>query len=118
MEDCFEQFDAIGKQRDKLVHRYVDYEGNALSVTNFLTAKSLLNVEKELFTMEDLEAMELDCFLIYSELSYYPWKRKRIKRSWQYTPPKPNTPKKQPHKDQKEYARLLASFLGTPEKNS
>jgi hypothetical protein len=124
IEDCFGQLDAIGKQRDKLVHRYVDYEANALSVTNYLTAKSILNVEKELFTMTDLETMESDCWLIYSKLTHYrkgrkssdPWRQKRIKRSWLYTSPKPNTPKKPPHKDQKEYARLLASFLASPEK--
>jgi hypothetical protein len=94
---CLTQLDSIGKQRDKLVHRFVDIGESELRVTNFLTAKSLASIEEDAFKKSDLMEMELDCLAIYMRLSavrspaYRKTNRASLPRAWRYKAPNPKS---------------------------
>jgi hypothetical protein len=62
---CLKQFDVIGTQRDKIVHRAATNDLGRITITNYLTAKSLLHAEIDNFTVSDLKAMTADCHIIY-----------------------------------------------------
>lgn len=105
ISDCLEQFDCIGKQRDKMVHRSVDIRSNQVGVTNIFTAKSILAYERDLFSMSDILGLTLDCLAITIRLSEFIGKRTkknttsyRIVRSahgpWRYKPPQPQNKRK------------------------
>jgi len=72
IDHCLRQFDILGKQRDKLVHRFVAYRYGRFAITNVLTAKSIASLEQEILTKKDLENMECDCgtiFLCFAHIS-------------------------------------------------
>jgi hypothetical protein len=105
IESCLAQFDIIGTQRDKMVHRWTSYSGGALSVTNILTSKSVLEYEQDLFSITDLQRLHLDCLAISIRLNgvAHPASLKGLKRHvrkylygpWQYKPAPLKTPRKQ-----------------------
>ena len=61
VDACLVQLDTIAQQRHKLVHRMVEYAGSYLSVSNPLTAKSVVKIESDVFSLRNLENMNLDC---------------------------------------------------------
>jgi hypothetical protein len=65
---CLGQLKAIADQRNKLVHRMVDYAGSHLKVSNALTAKSLAAIEADVFRDRDLQNMTMDCQAIFNRL--------------------------------------------------
>ena len=70
VDELLLQLDVIGTERDKLVHRLVEYDPkHGLTVTNKLTVKSLENVEIHNFSIDELEAMKEDCTRIYFRLT-------------------------------------------------
>jgi hypothetical protein len=97
VEACLKQFQLIGQQRDKLVHRTILYTEEAgFQVTNIQTAKSLASAEISLVvTIPELKAMRLDCGTIYLVLAaitdaadYLDHYRGPLP-AWKYTPPPP-----------------------------
>lgn len=109
IEMCLDQFEIIGKQRDKIVHRASNHGVGEIGISNLLTAKSLLHTEYDQFIVSDLKAMEDDCYVIYLLLStVFSPKRKRspvvlrllkTPLPWTYKLPRPiNKPKhSRPH---------------------
>jgi hypothetical protein len=70
IDELLTQLDGISKERDKLVHRLVEYDSKAgLTVTNKLTVKSIENVEVRNFSVQELSDMESDCKRIYFRLT-------------------------------------------------
>jgi hypothetical protein len=69
VDACLTQLEAVSKERDKLVHRYVSYAEKALRATNRLTAKSIANAEDDAYSERDLTEMELDCRAIAVRLA-------------------------------------------------
>jgi hypothetical protein len=65
VDACLVQLDVIADQRNKLVHRMVDYAGSHLNVSNPLTAKSLAAIEVDVFSDRDLINIEIDCGVIF-----------------------------------------------------
>jgi hypothetical protein len=65
---CLVQLKVIADERNKLVHRMVDYAGSHLSVSNPLTAKSVTAIESDVFSHSDLENMNIDCQAIFLRL--------------------------------------------------
>ena len=115
VDKCLNQLDVISKQRNKLVHRYVEYAGGAIHVTNAFITKSLENVEKDVFTPDDLTAMMTDCGTINLRLllaSGLTWKlsdevREVLYWPWKYKPPQPDPPVKSLRKEKKSRQRQL-----------
>jgi hypothetical protein len=70
LEACLRQFDVIGTQRDKLVHRSVNYESGSIKITNEMTAKSMLEYEQDLFSLADILGLHLDCLKISGRISH------------------------------------------------
>jgi hypothetical protein len=113
VDACLTQLDVISKQRSKLVHRHVEYADGAMQVTNAFIAKSLENVEKDVFTPEDLTAMMTDCGTINLRLllaSGLTWNlgdevREVLYWPWRYTPPRPTPQAKLPRKEKKSHLR-------------
>jgi hypothetical protein len=69
IDELLTHLDLISKERDKFVHRLVEYDRQTgFRVTNRLTVKSLDNVEQHTFTIEELKAMEDDCKAIFFRL--------------------------------------------------
>jgi hypothetical protein len=60
------QLEAIAKERNKLVHRMVEYDPKeGLKVSNSLTVKVVEKVENKTFSISDLNDMEDDCKRIF-----------------------------------------------------
>jgi hypothetical protein len=105
VEACLKQFDIIGTQRDKMVHRATDYASGAFSVTNIMTSKSALVHERDLFTIVDLRNLRRDCIIISIRLTHtaFPFLGKKRHREflnfargpWRYRPAPPKNPKRQ-----------------------
>jgi hypothetical protein len=95
IESCLQQFQLIGQQRDKLVHRQIIYyEDTGFSLSNGQTAKSLASAELRLIvTLQELKNMRLDCGSIYLSLAallsdeeyLQPWRGKLP--PWRDSPP-------------------------------
>lgn len=68
VDACLVQLRAITNQRNKLAHRMVKYVGEHAYVSNCLTAKSLTEVEIDIFSERDLQNMRTDCRAIISRL--------------------------------------------------
>jgi hypothetical protein len=104
IEDCLRQFDVIGLERDKMVHRNTTLEGEALAVSNHFVSKTIFGYERDLFTITHLLQMQGDCLVIALRLSHIhqPNSRKRTSKAvigllsgpWRYKPaPRRNKPK-------------------------
>lgn len=99
VEECLTQLNAIGDRRDRFVHRLVQYNAGKLKVSNIFTAKSILSIEEEEFTISDLTAMKNDCQKIFGKLNRVrdpsmkkndsPAIRKFLRSPWQYKRPAP-----------------------------
>jgi hypothetical protein len=60
------QLDVISKERDKFVHRLVEYDSkDGFKVTNRLTVKAVENVDLRTFKIAEIKMMELDCKAIF-----------------------------------------------------
>jgi hypothetical protein len=104
IDDCLKQLDVIGTQRDKMVHRDTSYESGKLIVTNMLIAKDPLQYERDLFTLEDLKNLYIDCLTISLRLMHIMHPsirdksakafRKSLHEPWHYKPPPPQTQKR------------------------
>jgi len=68
VDACLVQLNVVANERNKLVHRMVDYAGSHLSVSNSFTAKSLTAIEMDVFSHEDLKNMNIDCQTIFLRL--------------------------------------------------
>ena len=68
VDACLIQLKVIGDERNKLVHRMVEYAGSHFSVSNPLTAKSVAKIERDVFSLRNLENMNLDCQVIFLRL--------------------------------------------------
>ena len=111
IEACLKQFDVVGLQRDKMVHRTTSFLGDKFSISNESTAKSLLQVEKDLFSIEDLMCLQLDCLTILLRLMPYtnPLLRRissavfrgALHGPWQYKRARPAAPKKPSRKSRR-----------------
>jgi len=67
VDELLTQLDVISQERDKLVHRLIEYDPkDGFKVTDRLTVKSLASAELQTFTPNELKAMELDCKAIFS----------------------------------------------------
>lgn len=110
---CLGQLAVVGDRRHKLVHRFAEFNTDAIHVTNALTAKSLAAAERDVFTLTDLEAMRADCAAIYMRFIYMksPGARESLAAfdpqlstyqygPWRYTPAPPN-----PQKEERQSAR-------------
>jgi hypothetical protein len=64
IETCLKQFDVIGRQRDKLVHRYIIFSGNGLQVSNQITSKTIFGYERDHYTLIDIRNMTIDCMVV------------------------------------------------------
>lgn len=96
IEDCLKQLDVVGLERDKMVHRYSNYEMGSITFSNEMTAKSMLSAEKDSFSMNDLTRLERDCLAINLRLTHVlrptfrkiarldPESLKRLHGSWWY----------------------------------
>jgi hypothetical protein len=114
---CLHQFDVIGSQRDKLVHRYVNYESGSLKISNEMTAKSMLEYEQDLFGLNDLLCLQLDCLRLTIRLNHVANPRVRryaardflinLHKPWFYKAVPPQIRKK-PTRAAKEIAALLS----------
>ncbi|SRR5260370_32466199 len=103
VDACLVQLDTIASQRGKLVHRMIiDRAGEeGLSVTNILTAKSIAAVERNTFSISDLEHMTIDCSVIYLRLTTIiargipehadPEINRVVHAPWRYKPSLPRT---------------------------
>lgn len=107
IEACLKQLDVIGLERDKMVHRYSHYEMGSITISNQMTAKSLLTYERDAFTIIELGHLNLDCLGIYLRLAHilHPPAKRKMKREapstykslhapWRYKPPPRQTPKR------------------------
>lgn len=122
IDACLQQFQLIGQQRDKLVHRTVMYvETIGFRVSNGQTAKSVASAELSLIvTIHDLKTMRLDCGTIYLALAAAteewdwldPWREKLP--PWQYTPPKPAPQKPERPAGRKERKRQRRASQRSP----
>jgi hypothetical protein len=70
VDACLVQLNVIADERNKLVHRMVDYAGSHLSVSNAPTAKSVTAIESDVFSHGDLQNMNLDCQVIFLRLAW------------------------------------------------
>jgi len=68
VDACLVQLNVIANERNKLVHRMVEYAGSHFKVSNALTAKSLAAIEADAFSYRDLENMNIDCLAIFRRL--------------------------------------------------
>jgi hypothetical protein len=101
IEACFAQFDVIGLERDRLVHRDLFPEpGVGIRLSNEKTAKSAMIVEEHVFNIENLNQLQLDCLSITIRLYriIYPGSvklssmvRKVAYGPWRYKPSPPKT---------------------------
>jgi hypothetical protein len=115
IESCLDHFDAIGGQRDKLVHRSTQHSTGKIRVTNILTAKSLLHSENHDLTLVDLRNMTMDCYSISLRFMqiYSPKKKKEpidriiwdLRDPWQYKSVRPDTAPKQNRQNRKSRRR-------------
>jgi hypothetical protein len=116
IEDCLAQFDVIGTERDKMVHRTTYYLGGSLSVTNIMTSKSALAYERDQFTITDLSNLHMDCLRITLTLYHFTYPAsatktdrfilKFLRGPWRYRPA-PRQNRQKPTRAQ-EIARLLS----------
>jgi hypothetical protein len=100
---CLEHFDAIGKERDKMVHRTVDIRSGKVGVTNMFTSRSILAYEQDMFSLSDILHMSIDCLSIniclYRMLMKRPPKGidpvlQAARGPWRYKPPQPQNKRK------------------------
>ncbi|MBR0693492.1 hypothetical protein [Bradyrhizobium lablabi] len=68
IDDCLTQLVAISKRRHSLVHRGASFFDGKLVVSNVLISKHLHSSELEVFEIEELRAMQLDCGTICLKL--------------------------------------------------
>jgi hypothetical protein len=68
IEACLKQFNVIGLQRDKMVHRDMTFDGDGLQVSNHLTSRTIFGYEQDHFKLKDLQNMDLDCMIILLRL--------------------------------------------------
>jgi hypothetical protein len=105
VDTCLVQLNIIANERNKLVHRMVDYAGSHLSVSNPLTAKSLTAIEMDVFSHDDLQNMKIDCQAIFLRLLWViaPQTNRdtelvaAVRGPWRYKPPRRGSGKKQRH---------------------
>jgi hypothetical protein len=100
-ETLWAQFDLIGTDRDKLVHRVVDYVGDKMKVTNHHTARDIDKTETDEFSLTDIQSMWFDCnaiMLRFFALTMDPSSpmreqaRKAGSGPWRYKPDAPTSP--------------------------
>lgn len=110
VDQSLTQLDIIAKERDKLVHRLISYDAKeGFKVTDQLTVKSVGSADHRNFTLEELKAMEGDCYAIFYRLSLSsreagvpkylpPWiSFLGMTAPWRYTPQSPKNRTRQPH---------------------
>ncbi|WP_315767260.1 MULTISPECIES: hypothetical protein [unclassified Bradyrhizobium] len=68
IDGCLTQFGLIAKRRHSLVHRSSTFFDGKIISTNVLTTKSLKAVEGEVFDIQELSDMQIDCLHIYLRL--------------------------------------------------
>jgi len=61
IDACLTQLDAIGKQRHKIAHRFVEIYESKVTTSNLYTSKQFHVHEQDTFTHEDMENMIADC---------------------------------------------------------
>jgi len=108
IEACLSQCDVIGIERDKMVHRYVQYATGTISISNEMTAKSPLAAERDLFTINDLMRLQIDCWTIVLRIMHIMGpafiraadkkELRMLHEPWQYKPRQRQTQKKQSRK--------------------
>jgi hypothetical protein len=66
VEEVASQLTLISGARNQFVHRLIEYKhGEGLSVTNRLTSKAASEAEPRIFSLAELEHMEIDCRVIF-----------------------------------------------------
>src|SRR6202042_639558 len=66
VDELLAQLDVMTRERDKLVHRLVEYDPQeGLKVTDSLTVKTISAVETKNFSITELQNMEMDCKRIF-----------------------------------------------------
>lgn len=107
LKECLIQYEEIGKSRDKIAHRFSNYNFGKIWNTNILTAKKLVNAERDSFSLADLKNMYSDCLKIYLLLEGTQNRRSKesraadrlalrmLKHAWRYKPPAQQAAKKQ-----------------------
>jgi len=101
IDACLTQLNLIAKRRHNLVHRTSAYLNETLIVTNVLISKSVNSSEAEPFTKDELDAMRMDCLVIYLRLERISNPRKEEAENtainkfsnlpWRYISPPPKT---------------------------
>ncbi len=101
IESCFAQFDIIGLERDRMVHRDSSFHAGELTVSNHETAKSVVHSEWHSFSTVDLLNMHIDCLTIYLRLTQIRLprlknrkparERRTLYEPWRYKPVPPKT---------------------------
>jgi hypothetical protein len=100
LDDCLAQLKVVAQCRHNLTHRFSRYGAGKISVDNIMTAKNILNAERDEFSLKDLKNLYSDCLTIYLRLGeIYPKKKKKsghdrlmsrmIHEPWRYKPPSP-----------------------------
>jgi hypothetical protein len=119
IESCLAQFDIIGTERDKMVHRYTILEKDSLRISNMMTSKSILSYEQDNFTIPTLQALRRDCMAISLRLAPLvvsnPVRtvldrqiQKDVRAPWQYKPVPLQTQTK------RKNAEMIATLLNRP----
>ena len=121
VESCLKQFQIIGHQRDKLVHRtIIYYEETGFTVSNGQTAKSIANAELSLvITLQDLKDMIIDCDMAFLALRNIanpekpPWGFAGTP-TWRYKPPPPSPQKSERPAGRRERKRQRRASQRSP----
>jgi hypothetical protein len=119
-----EHINLIGGARDQFVHRLIEYDhGKGLKITNGLICKSVENTDPRTFTLPELEAMELDCRVIFVRLAIiceHPEPTTtdvsfvELYAPWRYKPAVPDNHKKKPREVPKESRRQRRASRTSP----
>jgi hypothetical protein len=104
IDACLVQLDTIAEDRNRLVHRSINYIQGQFHVTNMYTARTQEGIEFHRFTKTALDDMAYDCRSIFLRLLAvsHPETTKNdppifaelLKQPWRYKPAQPSPPKK------------------------
>lgn len=106
IDDCLTQLRKVADRRHRLVHRGVVYKEKVFFSSNFMTSRSIKNVETETYPENLLKNLTLDAGAIFLRLyaMVRPEKANTTvlaiakSRSWQYRPEPPKPPGQKPRK--------------------
>ena len=88
INECLRQLSSIANGRHRLVHRTTEFVNETFLVDNTLTAKSRQTIERDIFSMADLEAMRADCNTIFDIIFNLVESMPLVELApWRYTPP-------------------------------